>query len=261
MPPRKPRKKKAPKVQKQKQKQRQSVVVNINQQRKTVARQPRKLTELHKPVQPSSISFSPMINFPQQYDNTSSIMNAIKALEYRQPEVVRDVAKVDVAEQVFTPLRDRVRAAAEARANPQISGLASQEFYEVLREPIELPPEIPFSVESGGLGILAPEIRSQFPVPPVEETVAQEISQYKGAEELESEPIIEKASATSELKELVKQWNAGRSLDDPKRVSLTSNKTDEKLRKALTAKGITEQELRNPFGTPITEKFPLSKRA
>jgi hypothetical protein len=151
-----PRKKKAPKkVVKQKQKQRQSVVVNINQQRKTVAREPRsKLNEPPKPVQPS-LSISPVFQFPQQYDNTNSIISAIKASQNKQSGIVRDVARVDVAEQVSTPLRERERAIRVARFTPQISGLALEEVsVQLPQEP--QPQSIPeatrsfASVEGGG---------------------------------------------------------------------------------------------------------------
>jgi len=197
-----PRKKKAPKKvvkQKQKQKQRQSVVVNINQQRKTVAREPRKLTEPPKPVQPSvSTSVSPIFQFPQQYDNTNSIINAIKASQNNQPEIVRDVARVDVAEEQSTPSRQRLRALRTARLSPQVSGLSLEEVQQALPEepqPQSIP-EAVVSVESGGrrtpekrlvsfnlgegrfttseipesrTGILQSQKTSQFPVPSPEE--------------------------------------------------------------------------------------------
>jgi len=194
-----PRKKKAPKkVVKQKQKQRQSVVVNINQQRKTVAREPRsKLNEPPKPVQPS-LSISPIFQFPQQYDNTNSIISAIKANQNRQPEIVRDVARVDIAEQIATPLRERERAIRVARFTPQISGLAVEEVsVQLPQEPQpESIPEAFVSVEGGGraepekrlvtfnleegrfgtteipesrTGILQSQKPLPFPVPPPEE--------------------------------------------------------------------------------------------
>ena len=139
-----PRKRKAktPKAQKQKQKQRQSVVVNINQQRRTVARP--KAVRAQAPQPSSNISFNPMIQFPQ-YDNTSSIISAIKSLDRSQPEIIRDVARVDRAVEQDTPLRERVLAAAEARRTPQASGLAVQEINQVL--PVEeLPENIPINI-------------------------------------------------------------------------------------------------------------------
>lgn len=167
-----PRKRKAktPKAQKQKQKQRQSVVVNINQQRRTVAR-PKAVRAPQAPP-PSSISFNPMIQFPQ-YDNTSSIISAIKSLNRSQPEIIRDVARVDRAVEQDTPLRERVLAAAEARRTPQVSGLAVQEINQVL--PVEeLPENIPIYIVKAPterLNIQASRFRTastQTQPPPVE---------------------------------------------------------------------------------------------
>jgi hypothetical protein len=144
-----PRKKKAPKkVVKQKQKQRQSVVVNVNTT-KSISR----VKSLPKPVMPKpdipkpvmSQSFSPMINFPQ--DNTSSIINAIKSLGNLQPEIIRDVARIDRAEEERVPLKLRAKASEVSHSIPFHSGLASQEFYQVLSDPELQPTIIPIPIQ------------------------------------------------------------------------------------------------------------------
>lgn len=128
-----PRKKKAPKkVVKQKQKQRQSVVVNVNTT-KSISR----VKSVSKPV--------PMIQFPQ--DNTSSIINAIKSLNYLQPEIIKDVARIDRAEEERVPLKLRKKVSEVSRSIPLHSGLASQEFYQILTEPEQPPTRIPTPIQ------------------------------------------------------------------------------------------------------------------
>ena len=120
--PRKKAPKRKPKlVQKQKQNQKQSVVVNINQQRKTIRRQ-----STPKPVQPQpslSTTFSPIIQFP---DNTSSIISAIQGLNRQQGDVIRDVVRQDVAE--ATPVQVRQQRLRVLESVPQHQGLSSEEY-------------------------------------------------------------------------------------------------------------------------------------
>ena len=128
---------KVKRVVKQKQKQRQSVVVNINQQRKTV-RQPRSKVQA-QPV------FNPIFQFSQPQYDASSIINAIKALD-RQSEIVRDVARVDVGERLLAP-----RAPQAERASPSFFATVAQE--RIARERAkgnfkDLPPTIPEPSES-----------------------------------------------------------------------------------------------------------------
>jgi hypothetical protein len=129
-----PRKKKAPKrVVKQKQKQRQSVVVTINQQRKTVQR--RQNTPKPTPVP----SVSPIFQFPQQYDNTSSIISAIKSVQSPSSSIINDVARVDRAEEQAEPLRTREQRAAFLDTVAQHGGLSVEES----RPPEPVPTSIP----------------------------------------------------------------------------------------------------------------------
>ena len=132
--------KKAKPAQKQKQNQKQSVTVHVHAHapRAPRARAPHALA---KPSIPHPVhSFSTIHS-----QDTSSIIAAIRALQYRQPEVIKDVARVDAAEEAAVPLRRRVRAAQLSNRVPSVSGLASQEFYSVLSEPELQPTRIPIA--------------------------------------------------------------------------------------------------------------------
>lgn len=190
--PRKKAPKRKPKLA-QKQKQRQSVIVNINQQRKTIARP--SMPKSVQPVQPSlSTSFSPIINFPQfpQYDNTSSIINAIRSSENRQPEIIKDVARVDVAEERAIPLRERRRELSILESVPQHQGLASEEFDAIQHEPA--PQSIPINivkvpvekvnVRKQKRSIVKQQTEEELPVfiPSVEENYRELTQKYRDAE-------------------------------------------------------------------------------
>lgn len=129
------------------QKQRQSVVVNVGRVPRAL-RAPR--APRAPPTQPVSHSFSPMIHMPQQ--DMSSILAAIKALELKQAAVIKDVARVDVGEELQTPLRERQRVGRLVSALPV-------EEYAVLSDRERLPSSLPEH------GILAPDVRGRFPVP------------------------------------------------------------------------------------------------
>ena len=212
-----PRKKRVKRVVMQKQKQKQSVVVNINQQRKTVARPP-----MLRPLPPP-----PYLNpvfLPQQTD-LSSIITAIKGLDKRQPEIVRDVARVDIGEELLNPLAERRQA---GRRHAQ-SGLPSQEFYATLAEErltrqkakeFDLPRTIPER------SVSAPELRAEEPAP------------------------------TRSVKELVKEYNRRFVYSDARRVPV-SNKTDNQLLDDLTSRGLSLEDL----AIPVASAQPEVRRA
>jgi len=155
----------------QKQKQRQSVVVNINTKESKGRKGRPKAPSKAPSISPSiSTSFNPVIHLPH-FDSPSSIIQSLKALDHRQAdvtrdvsraeasaiknknpipqptqaEIIRDVRQADIAEETLTPLRSRILASAESRNIPFHSGLASQEFYQVLNEPELQPTTIPES--------------------------------------------------------------------------------------------------------------------
>jgi len=293
-----PRKKKVPKRKvAQKQKQKQSVVVNINQQRKTTIRR--------QPATPKpSPTISPVFQFPQQPDNISSIISAIQGLNRQQGNVIRDVVKVDVAEERALPEQVRQQRLRVLETTPQYQGLSSEEVesssgYESLPESLPIARK---KTKRLKLNIVKVPVSSVNVLPTIQEAVREEelkkppplpfISRSESQFERllrevdEPQPFpsrirerVESARLPVEVREVnddeafrerVKQHNRGLKRDDPNfirlHVKLNENtgsnkkKTIQELRQEARDKGLDFLFLQTeaqPVETPVEPFEPV----